>query len=87
MGHEYKLVTTLTTAQQEALSGLLESLPSYYWKYSHAGQEIREFRRPENLGEMPDFWVIFELDGLYVCKNDAPNIWQNLGEVLTTSCC
>ena len=79
MGHEYKLLMQPTLAQHKALVTLLESHSFFHRRYHYAGQEIREFRHPDNHGKMPNLCVIFEPDGLYICQNGAPYPWQHLG--------
>ena len=78
MGHEYRIIASLTAKQAEAIGSLLEHSEHFSGKYMYSGKEILEFRHPDNKGEMPDLHIISEADGLYVCQNVSWNLWTHL---------
>ncbi|NQX43288.1 hypothetical protein SAMN05421820_11651 [Pedobacter steynii] len=81
MGFEYKIKADFTTGQIQEIAGLLERNPYFEKKYSFQGKENRQFRHPENKGQMPNLIVIFEIDGIYICQFAASFLWTGL-EVL-----
>ncbi len=78
MGYEYKILAKFTEKQAKDILTLLEKNDLFDKKYYLNNQEFRDFRRSENKAEMPDLFLIFELDGIYICQNSSSYIWQGL---------
>jgi len=77
MGHEYKIEAKFTQKQRSEIAYVLESN-----KYFHERTtKFLEFRHPDNTGKMPNLYVAFEPDGLYVCQNGTPYLWEFLEDL------
>jgi hypothetical protein len=81
MGFEYKIVTKLSSEQYESICDLLERHAYFGKKYCYNGEELFEFRRPDNPGKMPNIFITFEADGIYVCQNGSSFIWTDLDDL------
>ena len=83
MGYEYKIVKTLTLFQVHEICQILESTELFSNKYENNNAEFREFRSKDNNGKIPDFYVVVDEGGVYVCKNITPSLWENLSTLKT----
>ncbi|AZA98287.1 hypothetical protein EG359_01120 [Chryseobacterium joostei] len=77
MGHEYKITAKLTQKQRSEIAELLENNRYFYER----DEKVVEFRHPENNGKMPNLYVGFEPDGLYVCQNGSSYLWTYLDDL------
>lgn len=83
MGYEYKIVKALTLFQVHEICQILESSELFSNKYKYNNAEFREFRSKNNNGKIPDFYVIVDESGVYVCKNTTPSLWEDLSILKT----
>lgn len=83
MGYEYKIITKLSNEQVKDISTLLERQSIFQKKHHFEDKEHWHFKKFDNNGKMPSFFIIFETDGIYVCKNNTTQLWQDLEELKT----
>ena len=82
MGYEFKIVTRLSDFQKNEIENIFINHRFYFNKHRFNDEDIWDFKDLDtNPGEMPNFTIIFENDGLYVLKNDTDNIWKDLDEL------
>jgi len=79
MGFEYKILVDLTPQQSLKLQCLILEHPHFRQK-PYAGNDFIEFRHPDNDNPnwMPNLYLLFETDGIYICHNSISSIWSDL---------
>jgi hypothetical protein len=82
MGCEFKILTRLSDQQKKDIENIFNHHRFNLKKHRFNGDELWDFIDLEtNPGEMPNFTIIFQSDGLYILKNDIGNVWNDLNEL------
>lgn len=81
MGYEFKVKTKLTAKQTLEIQNLLMQNKIFNRKHEYKGTLFWEFRFSDNKGEMPNFCLVFEEDGIYVCEYALCDFWNQLSSV------
>ncbi|MEW7280405.1 hypothetical protein ABW636_17575 [Aquimarina sp. 2201CG1-2-11] len=81
MGFEYRIIAAFTKKQVVDIQGVLENNVGFDKKYEFDNKMFYDFRTIDNKGTMPNICVFLESDGIYICRYDTPNIWENLQEL------
>ncbi len=84
MGFEYKILVDLTPQQSLELQYLILEHPHFRRK-PYQENDFFEFRHPDhdNPDWMPNLKLLFEHDGIYICRYDHPELWRNLQLIQT----
>jgi hypothetical protein len=77
MGHEHKIYFSIPKANQDNLRDTITRQPSYSGTIQVNGVTQYEFRFNSN-DSYPDFVLVIENDGLYVCNNHSSKTWQEI---------
>lgn len=79
MGYEYKIIVDLTPNQSLKLQNLILKQPLFSRK-PYKENDFIEFRSSDNNNSdwMPNLYLLFETDGIYICNNSIAPIWHDL---------
>ena len=78
MGFEYRIIVKFTRKQLSEIEELLSTQKTFDKKCQLGNSEFMEFKKPDNLGKMPNVSLSFERDGIYVCQHGTDNLWESL---------
>ncbi len=78
MGFEYKIKLNLTKLQKDEIEIMIKNNFLFYESYIFDNKESFEFRHELNKGKLPNFIIIFEVDGIYICKFDTSCLWKDI---------
>ncbi len=81
MGFEYKIIAKFTEKEISEIKYVLETSKDFDKKYEFNTKVFWDFRQLDNKGKMPNISVCFEKDGIYVCRYDTIEVWENLQEL------
>jgi hypothetical protein len=81
MGAEYKIEIILNSRFLDEVTKLIKSKELFEKTVVFNGKEHFEFRNSDNKGRVPNFTLIFEENGIYICKHDCSSLWENLVEL------
>lgn len=79
MGNEYKLIARISREQKKDIFDILEKNKNFDRK--DQSKLNFEFRRSDNLGKMPNTYIVIESDGIYICQNGASYLWTDLNDL------
>lgn len=78
MGFEYEIKLNLTKLQKDEIEIMIKNNFLFYKSYIFDNKEFFEFRNELNKGKLPDFIIIFEIDGIYICKFNTSYLWKDI---------
>lgn len=78
MGYEYKIKAKFTEEQKCDILTLLKTHKDFDKEYTFAGKHFIDLRCADNRGKMPNLFISFEENGLYLCQNGSSYLWTDL---------
>lgn len=81
MGYEYKIIAKFTKKQVAEIRYLLVNSKTFEKQYEFENNIFLDFRRPENIGKIPNISIIFENDGIYICQWGSSYLWTDLDQL------
>ena len=78
MGVEHKIYCSLSDKQKEDVQKLLTSHHLFSETEVVGNDKFFEFRKNKVDNEMPDFSIVIEFDGLYICNNQNYSQWADI---------
>jgi regulator of replication initiation timing len=78
MGFEHQVFLDLTSAQRSELHERLITHPFFSKAENSNSNFLYEFSESRSKSDMPDFLIIIEEEGLYVCNNKHAQPWSDI---------
>jgi hypothetical protein len=78
MGFEHQVYLNLTSTQRSELHKLLTIHPFFSRSGNQDGKLLYEFSGNKSKPGTPDFLVVIEEEGLYVCHNKSSQPWAGM---------
>lgn len=78
MGFEHQVYFSLTNESKNDIQKLLIENSSFTKTVIVDNKEFFEFHLTNSDNDMPDFSVVIETDGLYICNNRHPDVFADI---------
>ncbi|WP_103070101.1 hypothetical protein [Aquimarina sediminis] len=81
MGFEYKIIAEFSEKHICEIQSLLEAKKEFDKKHVFDTIMFWDFRLSNNKGKIPNISISFENAGVYICRYDTSNLWENLQDL------